>query len=80
MPAIGLGTFRLKGQETIDLAVSTALKQGYRHIDTAAVYRNEGQIAETLEKLQISCMIKDDRYKSHREKLSSCEINYLIFQ
>ena len=54
MPAIGLGTFRLKGQETIDLAVSTALKQGYRHIDTAAVYRNEGQIAETLEKLQIS--------------------------
>jgi len=50
MPAIGLGTFRLKGQETIDLAVSEALNQGYRHIDTASVYRNEGQIAETLQK------------------------------
>jgi len=54
MPAIGLGTFRLKGQETIDLAVSAALNQGYRHIDTASIYRNEGQIAETLKKLQIS--------------------------
>ena len=53
MPAIGLGTFRLKGQETIDLAVSAALHQGYRHIDTASVYRNEGHIAETLQKLQI---------------------------
>ena len=54
MPAIGLGTFRLKGQETIDLALESALKVGYKHIDTASVYRNEGQICETLKKLNVS--------------------------
>ena len=48
MPAIGLGTYRIKGQEAVDLAVGAALKEGYGLIDTAAVYRNEAFIASTL--------------------------------
>ena len=48
MPAIGLGTFRIKGQEAIDKAVDAALKEGYAHIDTAAVYKNEAFIASSL--------------------------------
>lgn len=37
IPDIGLGTYRLKGQDVID-SVTTALELGYRHIDTAQVY------------------------------------------
>ncbi len=41
IPQVGLGVFRTKdGEETIN-AVKWALEAGYRHIDTAAVYRNE---------------------------------------
>lgn len=39
LPAVGLGTFCLKGQLVID-AVSNALELGYRAIDTAQIYGN----------------------------------------
>ena len=41
MPPIGLGTWQLTG-DTCREAVTTALTIGYRHIDTAQIYRNEG--------------------------------------
>ncbi len=41
MPYFGLGVYLSKdGQEVID-AVKWALEAGYRHIDTASIYRNE---------------------------------------
>lgn len=40
MPALGLGVFQTPVDRTAD-AVSAALRIGYRHIDTAASYRNE---------------------------------------
>lgn len=40
MPKLGFGTYRSTEQEGIE-AVSTALKTGYRLIDTAAKYENE---------------------------------------
>lgn len=43
IPAIGLGTFRLKGQQVID-SVRTGLELGYRHIDTAQIYDNEADV------------------------------------
>ncbi len=40
MPKLGLGTFRMKGDECRE-AVARALGLGYRHIDTAEMYGNE---------------------------------------
>ncbi len=40
IPAIGLGTWRLAGDEGTQ-AVRWAIEAGYRHIDTAAMYGNE---------------------------------------
>ena len=48
IPAIGLGTYKIKGQESVDLAIQSALNEGYRLIDTASVYRNEGLIAKSV--------------------------------
>jgi len=47
MPAIGLGVFQTPPQVTVD-AVATALKTGYRHIDTAAAYANEREVGEGI--------------------------------
>ncbi|KAI7842709.1 hypothetical protein COHA_003640 [Chlorella ohadii] len=47
MPAIGLGTFRSRGQEAAD-AVGWALAAGYRHIDTASIYKNEEEVGAAI--------------------------------
>ena len=47
IPAIGLGTYRLKGQDVID-SVSQALQLGYRHIDTAQIYENEQDVGRAI--------------------------------
>jgi len=47
MPTLGLGVFQSPPEETA-AAVETALKVGYRHIDTAAAYRNERQVGEGI--------------------------------
>jgi 2,5-diketo-D-gluconate reductase A len=47
MPALGLGVFQSAPEETA-AAVETALRAGYRHIDTAAAYGNEREVGEGL--------------------------------
>jgi len=47
IPVIGLGVFQSSPDDTAQ-AVQTALEVGYRHIDTAAAYRNERQVGEGL--------------------------------
>lgn len=47
MPAFGLGTWQSEPNEVYH-AVLTALKTGYRHIDTAYVYRNEKQVGQAI--------------------------------
>jgi 2,5-diketo-D-gluconate reductase A len=47
MPLLGFGTWQITGQECYD-AVRTALDVGYRHLDTATVYRNEDQVGRAL--------------------------------
>ncbi|XP_058799853.1 aldo-keto reductase Mkms_1984-like isoform X2 [Phymastichus coffea] len=49
MPVIGLGTWQIKPDD-VDRAVSAALEDGYRHIDTATVYKNEEAIGKSLKK------------------------------
>ena len=49
IPAIGLGVYRsAPGEETYE-AVLSALSAGYRHIDTAQIYRNESDVGRALE-------------------------------
>ncbi|HJW75076.1 MAG TPA: aldo/keto reductase [Thermoleophilia bacterium] len=48
VPVLGLGTYRTRpGRETRD-AVRWALEDGYRHIDTARVYRNEVDVGAAV--------------------------------
>lgn len=47
VPALGLGTYRLKGAACRD-GVAHALDIGYRHIDTAEMYGNEAEVGRGL--------------------------------
>ncbi|MFI6375690.1 aldo/keto reductase [Streptomyces sp. NPDC050546] len=47
MPALGLGVYQSTPEETVP-AVETALRDGYRLIDTAAAYRNEKEVGEGI--------------------------------
>ena len=47
MPALGLGVFQSPPEETT-AAVETALREGYRLIDTAAAYDNEREVGEGI--------------------------------
>jgi 2,5-diketo-D-gluconate reductase B len=47
IPAIGLGTWELRGRACARL-VEQAIKLGYRHIDTAQIYENEREVGEGL--------------------------------
>lgn len=47
MPFLGLGTWQMSLGDA-EVAVRTALKLGYRHIDTAAYYRNEGAVGKAI--------------------------------
>lgn len=67
VPALGLGTWELTGEDCRK-AVPVALDLGYRHIDTAQVYGNEGEIGDALaasdvdrDQLWITTKIWNDR-------------------
>ena len=47
IPVLGFGTWDLSGAECAR-AVADAIKIGYRHIDTAAGYRNEDKVGEGI--------------------------------
>lgn len=52
MPALGLGVFQSSPEQTI-AAVETALAEGYRLIDTAAVYMNEREVGQAIRNSKI---------------------------
>jgi 2,5-diketo-D-gluconate reductase B len=47
IPAIGLGTWELRGRTCARL-VEQAMRLGYRHVDTAQVYENEREVGDGL--------------------------------
>jgi len=47
IPQLGFGVFQVPSKETEE-AVARALDAGYRHIDTAAAYRNEGPVGQAI--------------------------------
>ena len=47
IPQFGFGVFQVKPADT-EQAVATALRAGYRHIDTAEMYGNEREVGEAI--------------------------------
>jgi len=50
VPRIGLGTYNMTSQEAEDVSYA-AIQYGYRHIDTAAVYRNEDGVGKAMKRI-----------------------------
>ena len=48
IPQVGFGVFLIPNDGSTFQAVSSALKAGYRHIDTAAAYFNEEEVGEAV--------------------------------
>ncbi|KAH9502726.1 1,5-anhydro-D-fructose reductase [Bulinus truncatus] len=59
IPVLGLGTCApLQSEEEIIEAVKTAVRSGYRHIDCAAIYRNERAVGHALKELFVMGIVK----------------------
>ncbi|KRG63805.1 2,5-diketo-D-gluconic acid reductase [Stenotrophomonas terrae] len=89
IPAIGLGTYRLKGQVLTD-SVHNALELGYRAFDTAQIYENEADLGEAIAsgqvpreqlflttKVWISNFHHDDLLASLRESLAKLRTDHV---
>ena len=50
MPVLGLGVWQMAAGRDTEQAVEWALEAGYRHIDTASMYRNEQSVGAALRK------------------------------
>lgn len=48
MPVLGLGTWQNDDRGQVAESVRTALEMGYRHIDTAQIYRNEAGVGDGI--------------------------------
>jgi len=48
IPLLGFGTFKMADGTEVEQAVTTALELGYRHIDTAMIYRNETGVGRAI--------------------------------
>lgn len=58
IPCVGFGSYKIRGQTCAD-AILAALSAGYRHIDSAALYRNEVRVREGIEQ---SGVAREDLY------------------
>src|SRR5665213_1078422 len=50
MPVLGLGVWKMAAGGETEQAVEWALEAGYRHIDTASMYRNEQSVGAALKR------------------------------
>ncbi len=78
VPAIGFGTYSLKGEEGVK-AIAAAMDAGYRLIDSAFNYENEGAVGKAIkqssvprEELLISSKLPG-RHHAYKEALETIE-------
>ena len=89
LPAIGFGTWPLKGDAGID-AIASAIEVGYRLLDTAVNYGNEEEVGEAIrrsgvprEELTVCSKIPgrhhgyDDAVRSTKESLQRLGLDHL---
>ena len=50
IPQVGLGFWQVKDAEQFDTAFAAAIKAGYRHFDSAQIYKNEGMLGDAWTK------------------------------
>ncbi|QGS52000.1 aldo/keto reductase [Spiroplasma tabanidicola] len=53
IPQMGLGTYQLKEKDEIFEAVQAAIEAGYRHIDTAMIYKNQKAVGEAIKSTRV---------------------------
>jgi 2,5-diketo-D-gluconate reductase A len=53
IPQLGCGVFLVPPQDT-EAVVAHALEAGYRHVDTAQMYRNEAEVGQAIAKSGLS--------------------------
>ena len=75
IPQIGLGVFQTPDGDVTVNAVQTALEAGYRHIDTAMIYRNEASVGEGIRRSSVprgdiflTTKLWNDDIRAHRAK------------
>ncbi|MBV7504885.1 aldo/keto reductase [Bacillus sp. sid0103] len=78
LPVIGLGTYKLKGNEGVN-SIQSAMDIGYRLIDSAYNYENEGTVGEAVrrnsvprEELRIASKLPG-RYQSYHKAVTTIE-------
>ena len=89
VPSLGLGTWRLSGEECV-WAVERALVLGYRHVDTAQMYANEGEVGRSIRnssvdreeiflvtKVRTSSFSHHNVLRSTRESLKKLQTEYV---
>jgi 2,5-diketo-D-gluconate reductase A len=89
IPQLGYGVFQVPPKET-EQVVAEALSAGYRHLDTAAAYRNEGGVGQALKAsgidrdeifLTTKCWNEDQGYeqakRACRASLERLELSHL---
>ena len=54
IPVIGLGVYKSREGEETKNAVKWALEAGYRHIDTAMLYKNEKSVGEAIKESDVA--------------------------
>ena len=59
LPAIGFGTYPLRGEEGI-AAITTAITGGYRLLDTAVNYENESEVGEAIRRAAAEGVGRDE--------------------
>ena len=64
IPQLGLGVYCAANGGETERAVLHALRSGYRHVDTAEIYRNETDVGKALEKFfaEQAAVTRDDVY------------------
>ncbi|MFL6822248.1 MAG: aldo/keto reductase [Xanthobacteraceae bacterium] len=83
IPAIGLGTMTLMDAVCVE-AVETAIRLGYRHIDTAERYRNETKVGEGLRRgLRAAGLAREEVFvttKVFRDRLAAADFERSLEQ
>lgn len=78
VPAIGLGTYSLKGEEGVK-AMAAAMDAGYRLIDSAFNYENEGAVGKAIRRSSVPreelliCSKLPGRRHAYKEALATIE-------